>query len=103
MDPLIQVSLSYTGKTTFLKSLRNEQEGQPKATYLLEYSFLRKGFAKKELVHCYDIGAKTQTDILPALFSKETFTSVTVAICLDLSRPGTIIPQVQQWISILQK
>jgi hypothetical protein len=82
--------------------LKNEQETDPKPTYLLEYSYIRKGFAKKELVHCYDIAAKTQPDILPSLFSKDTFSSVTVALCLDLSQPNTIIPQVQQWIPALQ-
>ena len=103
LDRLIQVYLTYTGKTTLIKALRSEPEGHPKPTYLLEYSYLRRGFAKKELVHCYDIASKTQTDILPALFSKDTFSSVTAALCLDLSRPGSVIPQVQQWISTLQK
>ena len=103
LDRPIQVYLTYTGKTTLIKTLRNEPEGHPKPTYLLEYSYLRRGFAKKELVHCYDIAAKTQTDILPALFSKDTFSTVTVALCLDLSRPGSVIPLVQQWISTLQK
>lgn len=54
-------------------------------------------------MHCYDIAAKTQTDILPALFTKDSFSGLTVAICLDLSNPASIIPQVQHWVSTLQR
>jgi hypothetical protein len=33
-------------------------------------------------------------DIVPSLFNKDNFHQVTVAICVDLSRPATIIDDV---------
>lgn len=42
-----------SGKSSFLKVIRNEAEVEVKPTYLLDYSYIRRGHAKKELIHCY--------------------------------------------------
>lgn len=42
-------------------------------------------------------------DIVPSLFNKDNFQQVTIAICVDLSRPATIIDDVTEWISALKK
>jgi hypothetical protein len=74
-----------------------------KPTYLLDYSYIRKGHARKELIHCYEVASKNQSDIIPSLFTKDNFSNVTVAICVDLSRPASVIEDVNEWLSILKK
>jgi hypothetical protein len=83
--------------------IRNEAEVEVKPTYLLDYSYIRKGHARKELIHCYEVASKNQSDIIPSLFTKDNFSNVTVVICVDLSRPASIIEDVNEWLSILKK
>jgi hypothetical protein len=49
------------------------------------------------------VASKNQSDIIPSLFSKDNFANVTVAICLDLSRPASLIEDINEWLSILKK
>ena len=49
------------------------------------------------------MASKNQSDIIPSLFTKDNFANVTVAVCLDLSKPGTLIEEVNEWISIAKK
>lgn len=83
--------------------IRNEVEVEVKPTYLLDYSYIRKGHARKELIHCYEVASKNQSDIIPSLFTKDNFSNVTVAICVDLSQPASLIDDVNEWLSILKK
>lgn len=41
--------------------------------------------------------------MLPSLFSKDSFSAVTVAICLDLSKPTTLIQEATEWVSLLRQ
>lgn len=49
------------------------------------------------------MATKGQSDIIPSLFTKDNFTTVTIAICVDLSRPASLIEDVNEWLSILKK
>lgn len=49
------------------------------------------------------MASRSQSDIIPSLFSKDNFANVTVAICLDLSKPGTLIEEVNEWMGVIKK
>jgi len=40
-------------------------------------------------------------DILSSFISKDNISNLTIAICVDLSRPGSLIDEINEWIALL--
>ena len=55
------------------------------------------------MIHCYEIATKSLKEIVASLISKENFSETVFVICVDLSKPETIIDESLEWIEILRK
>lgn len=55
------------------------------------------------MLHCYEIASKAQSEIIPLLLNKENIGGVVIAICVDLSRPSSVIEEVNEWLSVARK
>jgi dynein light intermediate chain 2 len=58
---------------------------------------------KKELIHCYEIATKSLSEIMGSLIPKDSFPEAVFVICVDLSKPESVIEKTLQWINLVRK
>jgi len=89
------------GKSTLINLLKGAQKEEvPKATYAMEYSFVKRTTNnRKEVVHFYELGGgKELAELVPVPLTKETYKNIVYIILVDLSEPSTLMESLEYWL-----
>jgi len=95
-----------SGKTTLINLLKGTQkEEAPKATYAMEYSFVKRTTNnRKEVVNFYELGGgKELADLASVPLTKENYKSIVYIIVIDLSDPSTLMDSLEFWLRIVRE
>lgn len=90
-----------SGKTTLINLLKGAQKDEgPKATYAMEYSFVKRTTNnRKEVVHFYELGGgKELAELVSVPLTKETYKNIVYIISVDLSEPSTVMESLEYWL-----
>jgi len=90
-----------SGKTTLINLLKGAQKDEgPKATYAMEYSFVKRTTNnRKEVVHFYELGGgKELAELVSVPLTKETYKNIVYIISVDLSEPSTLMESLEYWL-----
>lgn len=94
-----------SGKTTLINLLKGSQKEEgTKATYAMEYSFVKRTTNnRKEVIHFYELGGgKELVDLVSAPLNKETYKNIVYIIVVDLSDPSSLMDTMEFWFKTIR-
>lgn len=104
------------GKTSLINLfLKSNSTKQPKSTFALDYSFVRKkntssnsssssSSSSKCVAHIWELGGDIQEpSLLDIPINIRTLKNLSIIICCDLSKPHNILQSVRQWIKLIRE
>lgn len=77
------------GKSSFIKIFKNDFDLETKPTHLVDYSLIKRGLDKKEIVHCYEIGESKLIAVIKKLISRDQInlnSQISFCVVIDLSK-----------------
>lgn len=95
-------SQSHSGKSSFVKTLKAENETEVKPTGALEYTFIRRSAAKKEVVHCYEVAGKNLRGIIQSLLNRDNYAGLLFVVVVDMSQPAEAIESLGEWLDTIR-
>ena len=92
----------YSGKSSFVKTLKGDNESEVKPTGALEYTFIRRSAVKKEIVHTYEVAGKNLRGIIQSLLNRDNYSGLFFVVVVDLSQPVESIESLGEWLDTIK-
>eukprot|EP00939_MAST-03C_sp_MAST-3C-sp1_P003629 g3629.t1 len=96
-----------SGKSTLINAFLNSTNGGKdlKPTAALEYLYGRRAIGNdKQLVHVWEVGGGVKMqELLQSVIKKESLSTMTAVIVLDMSEPGCAVVILRRWLDILDR
>ncbi len=94
------------GKSTLINLFKGSQkEEAPKATYAMEYSFVKRTTNnRKEVIHFYELGGgKELSNLASVPLTQEALKSIVYIVLVDLSDPSNLMDSLEYWLRTVRQ